>query len=208
MKEAGTGHHVPDPGDKARIAELVEEAQMILDLTRKKGWYLLFDPVRRSAAQAVQGLLVEEDPVEICKHQAHLEACRNQIAKLRRPFEELKRRIPDHPLAIQGLPFADEFDLTLACGLIHPEGVEAMIQKGRRPKPDPFFLRLLRSVPGADLQDPVERDSNLKTVDRWERPAAKKRKDQTPKDDHPWRLKSVAKQRPRPADDSWIGEDR
>jgi hypothetical protein len=189
MRRAGIGQPTQTETDREQVERLVNDAQHILEMTSNPGWMFFFDPLRQTAADALRNLLTEEDSLEIFRHQATLEVARKQMADLRRPFEELRRLDPGHPLAVQDLPCAEVFDVTLALSLIVPNGAEALIENDRRSRAAHMLQKVLALVKRSERAHTIDQeldsgDDNDVDASSGSRPGSRKLK-------HPWRASYV-----------------
>lgn len=185
MRDAGIGQSTRTETNQEQLECLLTEAREILEMTSTPGWESFFDPMRRTAADALCRLLTEEDPLEVVRHQATLEVARTIVADLRRPFEDLRRLDPGHPLAVQDLPCAEAFDVTLALSIIVPNGAEALIENDRRSRAAHVLQKALALVKRSERVHAVDQeldsgDDDDEDASSGSRPGSRKFK-------HPWR---------------------
>ena len=191
MRDAGIGQSTRTETNQEQVECLLAEAREILEMTSTPGWRSFYDPLRQTAMDAARRMLIEEDPVEFFRSQATLAFAQRLVDTLRRPFEDVKRLDPGHPLAGQGLPCAAAFEEALArCFNVHMNA-DVMIENDRRSRAAQLLQKALAMVNRRECVHVVDQeldsgDGDDEDASSGSRPGSRKLK-------HPWRASCLDK---------------
>ena len=216
MKDTSTGQATRPESGQERLDRLLAEARGNQELTNCPGWVHFFGGLQQEANDAARELLTVDDMESVIRCQVTIAYARRQVARLRKPFEDLNQMRAGHPLAAQDLPCAVAFDESMARSFMAP--IEGDWESASCPQPleaaperrdlDALDEEAARQAGAWDwMLDPVDGDSNegvaqmdrcpdgrpAKSVEQRDSPSTSMPTPAPRKFKHPWKAEVVGK---------------